>query len=338
MMAPMDPTRSGRRRLRQAGLLALLPGVLLVAGCPGNNPFAIPGAKPPPVMLSVVDLAAQLGMTVTQCTSTQAELRGGTNNVTLFASNTGGRVYVNAKELPPSGEIIQGQPGYQPQLSSDWVPAIRKRLGIVGPPPKFSPRPSTPNVRLPGPPLGSVVVDAGHGGRQPGAISVYKDQEKAITLAIASTVASRLQEANVRVFTTRNSDKTVSLEERTAIANTNMPDLFLAIHADSRDGARAALARGYTVLVPQRPSPPSHAAAEAIDKRLAAVSAERRGVRTDSRNVHVLRETRCPAVLVETGFLSNPYDASLLADRHYRDKLADAITQGVLDYLKSIKR
>ena len=80
---------------------------------------------------------------------------------------------------------------------------------------------------------GTVVIDAGHGGKDPGAISVKGFYEKPVNLSVARKVAAKLKQCGLRVVMTRSSDRFVELERRAEIANQYRADLFVSVHADS---------------------------------------------------------------------------------------------------------
>lgn len=322
------------RRPLWAPLLLLLPTILAVGCNPDGTPIWPPptGRAPwePAPNVTVAELARGLELTVKNSTPTMAELQGGPNSVMIYAG-LNPRVFVNGKVLDNVGKIVEGKSGQPLQLSVDWADAIARQLqpfvSAGG-----AAKPHVPRLPGTGPIIGNVMVDPGHGGRQPGAISVYRQEEKTVTLAVGTAVASYLEAGRVRATLTRTTDQTILPQDRAILANRARPDLFLCIHADAKGGPGASLARGYTILVPQRTSPESRAVAAAINARLAPLCPSGRGVHTDSRGIHVLKDTTCPSVLVELGFLTNPYEASLLADPGYQDKLAQAVAQGVVDY------
>jgi N-acetylmuramoyl-L-alanine amidase len=174
-----------------------------------------------------------------------------------------------------------------------------------------------------------VVIDAGHGGKDPGATSIHGDKEKGIVLDVARRVAENLIGHGVDAQLTRSDDHFIELEERSALANRLRAELFVSIHADS---ARNRSAQGFTVYVARQSSRPSQDAADAIARRLQAAGAAPRGRR--EANYRVLVGTTCPAVLVELGYLSNAQEAAMLARPAYRRQLADAIAEAITDYLQ----
>lgn len=120
------------------------------------------------------------------------------------------------------------------------------------PSPTASPRP-TPSASPSPTPTSSprrftVVIDPGHGGKDPGALGVTGDQEKQVTLNIAKHLAERLgRDPDVDVVLTRTGDETVGLEQRTALANARGADLFLSIHANGSESAAAVGIETYTL-------------------------------------------------------------------------------------------
>ncbi len=205
-----------------------------------------------------------------------------------------------------------------PILSTKAPPPPPARVAPV------EPRP-TPLRRIPG---ATVVVDAGHGGLDPGALGVGPVPEKWITLAIAREVARRLRERGATVVMVRDRDTFVTLEGRAAVAERQRADLFVSIHAD---WARRASATGTTVYVARRASPASLAAAQQIVAAFRAAGIETRGV--GRANYRVLVAHSRPGVLVECGFLSNATEARRLSTAAYQARVAEAIADGITAFL-----
>ncbi len=146
---------------------------------------------------------------------------------------------------------------------------------------------------------------------------------------MALIVAERLAQSGVDVRMTREDDRFIDLDERSAMANRLRPNLFVSLHADS---ARNRAATGFTVYVSRLASRPSEAAADAIARRLQAAGVPYRGRK--EANYRVLVGTSCPAVLVEMGYLSNAREAAYLANPAYRQQLGEAVANGIVDYLQ----
>lgn len=173
-----------------------------------------------------------------------------------------------------------------------------------------------------------VVLDAGHGGDDPGA-TVGETYEKDINLAVALLVQEQLAgQENIIVKMTRAEDVFVSLSDRAAYANTEKADLFVSIHANALEN-NTDYSGVFTFYHPKKSS--SQKGANLIQKAvISATGANDRGVR--SEDYAVLRETEMPAVLVETGFMTCPAELALLVDGDYQCQLADGITQGIIEY------
>ena len=176
-----------------------------------------------------------------------------------------------------------------------------------------------------------VALDAGHGGKETGAI--YEDiLEKDITLPIALNVEKLLREAGVQVVMTRTSDQFVGLYERAGMANSAGADVFVSIHANA-SGTDRSFAGTFTYHYPV--SKEGERLAKFVQKATVMAAGSRvRG--TLSNNYVVVRETKMPACLVETGFMSNHDELMRLIDPVYQERLAQGIAQGILDYLDTI--
>lgn len=216
--------------------------------------------------------------------------------------------------------------------------------------------------------LKKVVVDAGHGGKDPGAIGVSGLKEKDVVLDIARRVRKDLEAAGVEVLMTRDTEDFVTLNDRTMMASRPDVDLFVSIHAnanktrgangievyyagslnadDKREDQRLANERKICSLFNMRSDIPdlkgivtdmlysykrgfSPGLSDAVARGLSReLPRQSRGSKPE--RFFVLRNTLVPAVLVEVGFLTNPKEAGLLKDSSFRQRLADSITKSVL--------
>jgi N-acetylmuramoyl-L-alanine amidase len=217
-----------------------------------------------------------------------------------------------------------------------------------------------------------VVVDAGHGGLDPGAIGPTRIREKDVTLAIARRLGAHLRKAGFEVVMTRDGDRYVALEERTAIANARRGDLFVSIHAnahprralngtetwilntaDSRYARRLAArengvedageggeaGRLLTNLDARLSTVASRQLAQEVQRELVGTTRQRFGDSLDlgvkSALFYVLVGARMPAVLVETAFISNRREEQRLASAAYQEDTAAAIARAVAHFARS---
>lgn len=193
-------------------------------------------------------------------------------------------------------------------------------------PPKPIVKPAVPSRALAG---ATIVVDAGHGGHDPGAKGVSALPEKRINLSIAMKLAGLLRARGARVVTTRDTDVFIPLDARAATADHTRADLFISIHADSSQKSSVS---GTTIYMARNASDQGEHAARCI-----AVALQRAGI--ECRGVHgagfrVLVGHSRPAVLVECGFLTNYGDAQRLSTSAYQSRVAEAIADGVADHFK----
>jgi N-acetylmuramoyl-L-alanine amidase len=197
-----------------------------------------------------------------------------------------------------------------------------------------------------------IVIDPGHGGSNPGTVSVLDGRlEKEFTLDWARRLAPLLETNGWKVFLTRTSDVTVSNSDRVVFAEAHHADLFMSLHFNStydRDkntggletycitptGMPSTLTRGYADPLSE------HLPNNAFDAQnlqlavrihsalLHATGIEDRGVRRSRFNT-VLRGQNRPAILIEAGYLSNPDEAKLIESAEYRQKLAEAVANAL---------
>ncbi|WP_018751331.1 N-acetylmuramoyl-L-alanine amidase family protein [Paenibacillus sanguinis] len=172
-----------------------------------------------------------------------------------------------------------------------------------------------------------VVIDAGHGGTQPGAISLTKKPEKDFTLAVALKVEALLQqESGIDFVLTRDTDVTMSLQDRVKIANELGADAFVSIHGNSIDPPSNP--SGSETYYTRKESLPL---ANIMHRHLVeATGLTDRKVRNSS--LHVTRETLMPAVLLEAGYLSNENDEALMYTEAFQQRLAEGIVAGIKEY------
>ncbi|MFH7245393.1 MAG: DUF3747 domain-containing protein [Spirulina sp.] len=172
-----------------------------------------------------------------------------------------------------------------------------------------------------------VVIDPGHGGRDPGAVGIGGLQEKQINTTVSNRVRQRLQEAGLTVLMTRDGDQWVDLDARAQFANRAGADVFVSIHANAISMSRPEVngLETYYLASGERLARSIH------NSVLRNTDMRDRGVR--QARFYVLRHTAMPAVLVETGFVTGAEDAARFRDPTAVNQIADGIARGILDYL-----
>lgn len=222
--------------------------------------------------------------------------------------------------------------------------------------------------------IDTVVIDPGHGGKDPGAVGRYGLKEKHLVLEISKILKKELENNGINVILTRDKDTFIPLGRRAAIANEKEADFFISVHANA---FRSSRIRGFEVYYLSEATDDSARAiaaaenasleyeegsfyrpTECIDvwgleldenrrqsKELAGslcstvsrkLAVKNRGIK--SARFYVLKGACMPAVLVEVGFISNTKDASSLNNTYYRNKLAEALAGGILGYKREYER
>ena len=217
-------------------------------------------------------------------------------------------------------------------------------------------------------PVRTVVVDPGHGGKDPGATGIGGLREKDVNLRLSKLLAERLRAEGFRVILTREKDRYLDLEQRTVIAESKGADLFISIHANA---SRRKQAKGIEIYyldenhdrhaldvasrengVPRKQidslqrtlarwrvqelSSESERLAQAVHGALLPGLGKQYGGVQDlgvkKGPFYVLFLSSIPSILVESGFLTNPHDVKLLRQRSYLERTANHIAEGVIRY------
>jgi N-acetylmuramoyl-L-alanine amidase len=205
-------------------------------------------------------------------------------------------------------------------------------------------------------PVTTVVLDAGHGGHDRGALSPFGD-EKDFALDVVGRVRRKLRAAGLRVVQSRDSDVFIPLEARPALARKYRNAIFVSIHFNA---ARRESAAGLEIFaIPPQGAPPTgqrqpeardcqHENGHALEPVnlvlattlyqtvLGKLSSFDRGVKR--ARFAVLREATVPAVLIEGGFLTEPTEAAQIASANWRQQYADAIAAGIWEYKRLAER
>ena len=221
----------------------------------------------------------------------------------------------------------------------------------------------------------TIVIDPGHGGKDPGAIGYRGTKEKDIALDVAKRLEKKISKnMNVKIILTRDEDIFLKLGERTRFANENNGDLFISIHANAAEDRRAS---GFeTFLIgPNRNEAAVRVAARenavleleddnitkltdealiqatiaqagfaSFSEKFAALVQEEMGKRIQSKNrgvkqagFYVLMGASMPNVLIELGFISNPSEEKKLKSSQYKDALATSIYRAIEKYQNTLE-
>lgn len=181
----------------------------------------------------------------------------------------------------------------------------------------------------------NIIIDAGHGGYDPGKVATDGTEEKDINLSIAEILAGYMRQGGANVTLTRISDEALSgdkkkdLKQRAQFAKSEDTDIFISIHQNSFPQEDV---HGAQVFY-KKDSEAGKSLAIAIQKRLAEVAdvGNTRVPKADG-SYYILKNSTIPSVIVECGFLSNDEEKEKLLDEEYRKHIAWAIYMGVLDY------
>ena len=259
------------------------------------------------------------------------------------------------------------------------IDALGNHSGTRTPPlkPKVSIPRKIPNASLVqqlGLGIKTIVIDPGHGGRDCGAIGYRRIKEKKVVLAIAKRLKEEIKKRHphMRVILTRYKDRYISLEERTAIANTRKADLFVSIHANAHRNRRVSGVETFFLNFATDEEAVRVAALENATSRKSisdlqsilhdlmlnskiaessnlAYMVQRklvRRLRSKFRHVrdhgvkqapfYVLIGAKMPAILVETSYISNPMEAKRLNNSRYQREIAKGIADGIDAYISQI--
>jgi N-acetylmuramoyl-L-alanine amidase len=219
-----------------------------------------------------------------------------------------------------------------------------------------------------------VIIDPGHGGKDPGAMGPRGIAEKDVTLAIAKRLQEKVEkELGLEAILTRSSDVFMPLEERTALANTKKADLFISIHANANtdrqaqgvatyilnvatDAEAARLAAFENAVSTKRISDlekilsdlmlnakitESTRLADFVQQKLVQCLGRKynkvKDLGVKQAPFYVLIGARMPCILVEASFITNRLEASRLASSAYQDTIAEGIAEGIHSYIKLVE-
>jgi N-acetylmuramoyl-L-alanine amidase len=186
-------------------------------------------------------------------------------------------------------------------------------------------------IRRAGPALAGkiVVLDPGHGARDPGLVST-RVAESSVVFDLAARLEGRLSATGVTAYLTRGPDTDVSEDERADLANTLHANLLISLHVDAHPNPEASgVATFYYASDTLGGSSPIGEKFAGLVQREIVARTDLRDCRTHGKTWDLLRRTRMPAVRIDVGYVTNPDDARRLASPHFRDAVAEAIAVAV---------
>ena len=183
-----------------------------------------------------------------------------------------------------------------------------------------------------------IILDAGHGGRDPGSISHREDyEEKSLTLSTVFLIQDHLKKLGYKTVLTRNHDTYVPLHTRAEIANDLKANLFVSIHYNYSTSRDAEGVEVYVYKEEKKPNDIRIVQSKRFAQTMLCSVIERTGAKSrgvKQANFAVIRETKMPAILIEAGFLSNPSERERLHDPKYLRQLSWGIAKGIDKYLQ----
>lgn len=181
----------------------------------------------------------------------------------------------------------------------------------------------------------TIVIDAGHGGSDPGANGFSGLQEKVVNLAVAQHLAKKLEAAGAKVLLTRSADVFVSNQQRVDLANTSKADLFVSIHCNAFTKPESCGTEVHYCEKTNQAAASKYLAQQLLRELIPTLKLPDRGVRANS--FFVLTKTAMPAALVELGFITNAEEEKLLAKKETQQAAAGAIFNGIEAYLQKYR-
>lgn len=184
-----------------------------------------------------------------------------------------------------------------------------------------------------------VVIDSGHGGSDPGKIGINNVLEKDINLQIAKKIQKLMKENGVKAVMTREDDgslkesKVEDLKARVELINQTKPILTVSIHQNSypEESIHGAQMFYYTH------SKEGERAAKILQEALREIDPENHRQAKANDTYYMLKKTETPVVIVECGFLSNQKETEQLCNEEYQQQIAQAVTDGIMDYYLSLE-
>lgn len=183
-----------------------------------------------------------------------------------------------------------------------------------------------------------VVIDAGHGGKDPGTIK-QDIQEKDLNLAILLKVKELLEQSgqNIGVYYTRTKDNYPTLDQRAQLANKSKANLFISIHNNATKDGRMSTYNGTEVMYDEKKSEDGlsgkHLAEICLEETTASMESKNNGL-TLGNSIYIIRSSQVPTALIEVGFMTNQTELDRLKTEEYQKKAAQGIYNAVMRALE----
>lgn len=194
-----------------------------------------------------------------------------------------------------------------------------------------------------------VVIDAGHGGADHGALSPStKVSEAELALQFAKAVKAANTKSNIKIILTRETDVFNSVQEKADFANAQKADLFISLHCNNAEPIRHENgnktenpAKGMVMYIANKEKAVNYNANAIFANELANSIKDLNhfsGIKSRNAGIWVLQAVKCPSVLIEAGFITNQEDLKLMLDAGYQKKFAAGLLEGVQSYLASTEQ
>ncbi len=194
----------------------------------------------------------------------------------------------------------------------------------------------------------TIVIDAGHGGKDRGAFSpTSKVTEAELTLQFAKAVKAENKNTNIKIILTRETDVFNSVQEKADFANAQKADLFISLHCNNAEPIQhengkkeESPAKGMEIYIANKEKAVNYSANAIFANELANSIKNLNhfsGIKSRNAGIWVLQAVKCPSVIIEAGFMTNQEDLKLMLDAGYQKKFADGLLEGVESYLSNME-
>jgi TonB-dependent SusC/RagA subfamily outer membrane receptor len=186
----------------------------------------------------------------------------------------------------------------------------------------------------------TVVINAGHGGKDGGAVGIDGiTKEKNLTLALAKAVQQANQNDQIKIILTREDDVFQSVKDVADFTNQQSPHLFISLHCNTADKSLAAYKKGLEIYIGNQSKAynyeENYLLANQMANSLSGLEIPMTGIKSRNVGISVVQNAKCPAILLETGYISNTSDLNQLKNEAYQQKLAASILNGIQYYFSS---